>query len=450
MAPSKTTSFTPPNIADDAAVDYDYDPILHLSRKTLQQIANLLYFASAPPAPPHHTSPSTTTTTTSTTPTTTSPSTIYGPPNPSSSTTPKPHQPILKTTTTATLPPPWLTAQHDAVDALAKADPHGPLLARRHPAVRAVRRLLPLYRRDPWGLCRAHEGLEGEVVGGLLRLVKVEVGVRCDVVLSGVGSLFLDEEDFGRYFGDGVRPECWFEKVESGCPACVLAVVGGRQEVLMALRANLKGRAKNREPRLLGLVEAWMAMFGWHEEREMRAQSDALAEEVNEVRQWMHDRKVRKREERAARGEPEDRRKPPGELPSGTKFIDGVPMPSHRMLGRVRQHRSSRDRGGSPTENKAVDDGVSTPRSHQPADGHQHHDSIIYQAPTTTAGCLSIFTAASFDSAGAYFPPRNDWHNNREGSRVQGSSRTQRQSGDEEGHPSTKTMWAGFYEARGF
>jgi hypothetical protein len=209
-------------------------------------------------------------------------------------------------------------------------------------------------------------------------------------VLSGMGSLFLGEEDFERYFGDGVRPECRFEKVESGCPACVLAVVGGRQEVLMALRASMKGRAKNREPRLLALVEAWMPLFGWHEEREMRAQSDALAEEVREVRQWMHDRKVRKRAERAARGEPEDsssegRSKHRGRLPSGTKFVDGVPMPNFRMLNRYQQHDGSNDRGGSPTEDKTVD-GVSKLRFNLPTDDPQDRAKIIYQAPSLAGG----------------------------------------------------------------
>ena len=462
MARTRTPSLAPNTAADDP-IDYDCDPIIHIDRKSMLQAANLLFFASAPPLPPHqfintintntttpfppsnHSSRTPTTIHSPLTPTNPRP---YGPrPSSSSSPPPNPRKPILKAATTSHLPPAWLDAQRDAIAALAAANANSnsslgaraartrcALLSRQPAVVRALRRLVPCRRGSPgkgW-LCRAHEWLEREVVRGLLRLVKVEVGVRCDVVrawgedvkgggfaggvrgavgggrvgagagdgegdgagdaegmarrmgwlvqvLSGVGSLFLGEEEFERYFGDSVRPECQFEKVESGCPACVLAVVGGRQEVLMALRASMKGRAKSREPRLLALVEAWMPLFGWREEREMRAQSDALAEEVREVRQWMHDRKVRRRAERAARGEPEDpsegRSKHRGRLPSGTEFVDGVPMPNFRMPNRYQKHGGSSGRGVSPTEKKTI-------RFSLPPDDHQDRDRDIYRAPT--------------------------------------------------------------------
>ncbi|KAK3295464.1 uncharacterized protein B0H64DRAFT_395329 [Chaetomium fimeti] len=206
-------------------------------------------------------------------------------------------------------------------------------------------------------------------------------------VLSGVGSLFLSGADFERYYGEGVRQECRFERVESGCPACVLAVVGGRQEVLMALRANMRARGKEEEPRLLGLVEAWMPLFGWHEQREMRAQSDALAAEIKEVRRWMHDRKVRKRMERGE--DPEGgRSKHRGKLPAGTKMADGVPMPHFRLptagQQQQQQHHGSKHRGGLPEETRTVE-GVPKIRVNVP-NGNRQNDGVVYQAPGPVDG----------------------------------------------------------------
>ncbi|KAH6849689.1 hypothetical protein B0I37DRAFT_369600 [Chaetomium sp. MPI-CAGE-AT-0009] len=154
----------------------------------------------------------------------------------------------------------------------------------------------------------------------------------------------------------------------------------------MALRANMKARGKEREPKLLGLVEAWMFMYGWHEQREMRAQSDALAAEVKGVRRWMHDRKVRKREERGERQDPDaGRSKHRGKLPAGTKFADGVPMPHFRLSsGGDREHHGSKHRGGQPAETKSVD-GVPKLRVNLPNGGHQNHD-VVYQAPGPVGG----------------------------------------------------------------
>ena len=81
-------------------------------------------------------------------------------------------------------------------------------------------------------------------------------------VLSGVATLFLSPREFKRHYGRGVSAGHRFDKVRSGCAACVLAAVGSRTEVLVALRANIKAREKCREPRLLALVEAWMKLLG--------------------------------------------------------------------------------------------------------------------------------------------------------------------------------------------
>ncbi|KAK4448621.1 hypothetical protein QBC34DRAFT_426368 [Podospora aff. communis PSN243] len=60
------------------------------------------------------------------------------------------------------------------------------------------------------------------------------------------------------------RGESQMQTVESGCAACILAVVGGRDEVLISLRACMLAREKvGMEPSpLLPLVDAWIRGHG--------------------------------------------------------------------------------------------------------------------------------------------------------------------------------------------
>ncbi|KAK4039947.1 hypothetical protein C8A01DRAFT_36080 [Parachaetomium inaequale] len=223
--------------------------------------------------------------------------------------------------------------------------------------------------------------------------------------LSGVATLFLSPSEFERYYGGGVSAEHSFERVESGCAACVLAVVGSRQEVLVALRANIKAREKGREPRLLALVEAWMQIAGREEEeREMKAESDTLAEEVRQVRRWMHARRVERRgaeHDDGTRGRSKHR----GGLPAGTRIVGGVPMPQVRLhWDGDRQHydsyRDSYPVGGldgaedfePPSQDEArpeddwpsgapprapspfTDDGVGSAGEYAPSHNHRYHE----------------------------------------------------------------------------
>jgi hypothetical protein len=77
-----------------------------------------------------------------------------------------------------------------------------------------------------------------------------------------------------------------FEKIESGCEACILASVGGNHRVLSDLRASMLGRRKRGKPHalLLEIVEAWI---DWTGRDEIRSESDALAKEVRRRRRQM-------------------------------------------------------------------------------------------------------------------------------------------------------------------
>jgi hypothetical protein len=284
--------------------------------------------------------------------------------------------------------------------------------------------------------------LDAELVGFCLGLVEVEVSVRCDVVrgfvrrcsvwgqqgqrfgegqqpdesqqlgarmmnlvntLSGIATLFLSRRDFERYYGRGIPAEHTFAKVESGCAACVLAAVGSRAEVLVALRANLKAREKGRAPRLLALVEAWMQIVG-REEREMRAESDALAEEVREVRRWMHARSVG----RGRRGEDDDggirgRSKHRGGLPAGTRIVGGVPMPQ------VRIHRDGDQQRYDSYRDSYHVGGLDGAEDFEPSwqDEARREDDWPSGVPSRPPSSL---TDDGVSPAGEYGHLRNDWY----------------------------------------
>ncbi|KAL2022555.1 hypothetical protein VTK56DRAFT_5162 [Thermocarpiscus australiensis] len=219
-------------------------------------------------------------------------------------------------TNTASLPQDWLDAQKFAVEnALCKE-----LRAR---FAQPVRNLLRYPFTDHFPpLCPAHRKLDSELVGNVFRLLRVEVSARVDTAraylrwlrregrqdecpptlrefverMSGVVTLYVSEETFEYYFGKGAaRPRFRFQRVESGCPACVMAVVGGRPELLVALRANMEARAKRRYPRLLRLVDAWIEQAGDVETvRAMKADNERLREEIREMRRVMRDRRREK------------------------------------------------------------------------------------------------------------------------------------------------------------
>lgn len=220
----------------------------------------------------------------------------------------------------------WLSSQSGAVPSLPK-----PVLRPSNLIERLAVRLSESYAPEALPaaaeLCSAHRGLHPWVVRGVFGLVAGEVTVRCDRlrryvsqnaeekgekseimevvervlgVLSSVNALWLDEEHFTTLFGKQAGLWRKLRQVESGCEACILAAVGARGEVLVALRASLLARTRGREPRLLRVVESWI---GWFEEggRDvLMRESEGMA---GVVRGAMRERRRRRRREKGVKDE---------------------------------------------------------------------------------------------------------------------------------------------------
>lgn len=164
-------------------------------------------------------------------------------------------------------------------------------------------------------LCATHKALHPWLVRALFNLLAAEVTMRCDRlrgndakpgdgvgrvlgILRSVNALWLEEGHFRLLFGEqaGLYGEK-LRRVEGGCEACVLAAVGARGEVLAALRANLLGRTRAGEPRLLRVVESWMKWFGVVEGEALLRESEGMARGVRRarraVRRGTHERRGR-------------------------------------------------------------------------------------------------------------------------------------------------------------
>jgi hypothetical protein len=87
-----------------------------------------------------------------------------------------------------------------------------------------------------------------------------------------------------------------FERIESGCEACILASVGGNHVVLSDLRASIRGRKKRGHPHgaVLEMVEAWIDWTGRGDE--IREESSKQGKEIAKCRREMQ--KVRREKRR--------------------------------------------------------------------------------------------------------------------------------------------------------
>lgn len=245
-----------------------------------------------------------------------------------------------------------------------------------------------------------------------------EEGVRRVVeVLGGVAVLWLGraeaERRFGR-LGDGGGGGYAPGRVRSGCAACVLAIVGGQREVLVALRASMVARTKGKAPRLLGLVDAWMEVLGARDMgREMRAESEALAEEVREARSWMRARRAGRRTQMGEGDGNRGRSKHRGGLPAETRVVDGLPMPRFKLRGDPQRHGYNRPDlypiGGMDDTEDA------TPPTHPPA-RHQEparpdyvwSSSISRNSRNLTPPGIQPETNNTTTTS-AFIPPRTHW-----------------------------------------
>ncbi|KAL1862979.1 hypothetical protein VTK73DRAFT_6523 [Phialemonium thermophilum] len=118
--------------------------------------------------------------------------------------------------------------------------------------------------------------------------------------LTGVASLYLDPLDFAHHYGiraarvaatpSESEDVVYFGPVANGCPACALALVGGRPKLLVCLRANMLARARRKTPRLLLLVDAWIrALDPLGLASSTMRQSEELGAQLRRIRLYMAD-----------------------------------------------------------------------------------------------------------------------------------------------------------------
>lgn len=167
-------------------------------------------------------------------------------------------------------------------------------------------------------------------------------------------------------------------------------------------------RAKGKAPRLLGLVDAWMRVLGARDMgREMRAESEALAEEVREARSWM---RARRAERRARMGEGDvnrGRSKHRGGLPAETKVVDGSPMPRFKLRGAHHRHHGNSHPDLYPIGGMDGAEDATLP-AHPPA-RHQGAARPDYVWSSFISRNLSSPGTETNTTTSAFLPPRTHW-----------------------------------------
>jgi hypothetical protein len=267
----------------------------------------------------------------------------------------------------------------------------------------------------------------------------MEVVVRCDVLrgylnrvagsgeqgegvrrvveaLGGVAVLWLGRAEAERRFGhlgDGSRGYAP-GRVRSGCAACVLAIVGGQREVLVALRASMVARAKGKAPRLLGLVDAWMQVLDARDMgREMMAESEALAEEVREARSWMRARRAERRTRMGEGVGNRGRSKHRGGLPVETRVVDGSPMPRFKLRGYHHQHHGNSHPDPYPIGNMdGAEDAIlpaRPPTRHQAPARPDYVWSSSISRNLSSPGIQPETNTTTTTTISAFIPPRAHW-----------------------------------------
>ncbi|KAH8879130.1 hypothetical protein GQ53DRAFT_834427 [Thozetella sp. PMI_491] len=178
------------------------------------------------------------------------------------------------------------------------------------------RATLAKFFRMPSKLCKAHLGLNEALIWWCyvqlmrecstcvtrIRAYCEEFTAECkpDVRdfanrITGIQSLYM--ADFPKRYRH-VPKEYRFPELASGCPACVLSVIGARPDLLVALRANMLARSRHRFPRLLKLIDAWAVVIGTDGLEKIVSDSTDLADKLFSVRMKMREvREMRLAEE---------------------------------------------------------------------------------------------------------------------------------------------------------
>lgn len=151
-------------------------------------------------------------------------------------------------------------------------------------------------------LCTTHAQLNPWIIHRVFLLLQHEVMHRVNPVryyrgelktqevldfcthVSGILSLFKTPTEFAAVCRTEYPAHFRFDRVASGCEACVLAVVASRAQLLVDLKASLLGRADRRkEPRLMRFVDRWLQGFGPENESELMHASQRLGAQIRAI-----------------------------------------------------------------------------------------------------------------------------------------------------------------------
>ncbi|KAF4471950.1 hypothetical protein FALBO_1139 [Fusarium albosuccineum] len=194
----------------------------------------------------------------------------------------------------------WLTDQESRIATL------GEPLRRSTKLLDRIVARLSTYRDAPQTahLCAAHHGLDPKLIRRLMFLIITECTERTerfrvwrrriafpDTVIAwldrvdALTSMWIGRNAFRAVFGYQ-RTSTSGLRVESGCEACIMSVVGGRPQLLSDLRACMIARrgkyprTSRKEPRLLRLVESWINHLDADCSRAVVDASESLASEI--------------------------------------------------------------------------------------------------------------------------------------------------------------------------
>ncbi|KAI5465448.1 hypothetical protein BGZ63DRAFT_420017 [Mariannaea sp. PMI_226] len=160
-------------------------------------------------------------------------------------------------------------------------------------------------------LCPSHHSLNPWTIRNIMLLIKSELTRRVDrfrvwrtrmafpecikAWLSRVDAtttLWINRDTAASTFASFgyERPPIVPQRVESGCEACILGVVGGRPQILADLRASIYARQRRhsskrtrKEPRLWPIIESWITQFDDGVSNGIIAASDVIVEQIEKL-----------------------------------------------------------------------------------------------------------------------------------------------------------------------
>ncbi|CAM1505238.1 Fc.00g108750.m01.CDS01 [Cosmosporella sp. VM-42] len=209
-------------------------------------------------------------------------------------------------------------------------------------------------------LCSSHKGLDPRVIRNLTLLVGHECTLRTDRFrlyrsriafpnhvttwldrIDSVTAMWVGQKAFEMVFGyKSAMPA--IQSVESGCEACIMAVVGARPQLLCDLRASMLARKMRSpddptDPRLLRIVDSWIEHY--HEEARdaVNKASEKLASDIFDIYKEMKRRKEKRTKERRDAGKPVRMRR---HRHRHRRRDDGLPTPTQPPEGRYSRRMS--------------------------------------------------------------------------------------------------------------